>query len=294
MYVLGAIVIGFVAAFLAGMFGIGGAGITTPAIRVILDASPAVALGTTLPVTIPTAAAGAWTYYRRGLVVWSVAAYCCLGGLFGAVGGALLTRYIDLHYLMLFTGALVLYLSVTTIRRGVTGHGLETEPAETPPEGDELEEECAHGAQPVRSPAGNGSEPEAVDECPPDYVSRVPLTLSIGLAAGILSGLLGVGGGLILVPCYIYLLRMPLKKAFGTSLAVITVIAIPGTIVHSLLHHISWTLFLYLTVGSIPGAYLGARLSIRTGERALLVLFGLLLGAFGVVFIVNEIIIMVG
>jgi uncharacterized membrane protein YfcA len=294
MYVFGAILIGFVAAFLAGMFGIGGAGITTPAIRVLLDVSPAVALGTTLPVTIPTAAAGALTYYRRGFVVQRVAAYCCLAGIFGAVGGALLTRYIDLHYLMLLTGAVVIYLSATTIRRGITGRGLETEPAETPPETSELDDECAPDAGHTGGPAGEGRGPEDADECPPEFRPGVPLILGIGLAAGIFSGLLGVGGGIVLIPFYIYLLRLPLKKAFGTSLAVITVIAIPGTIVHSLLHHINWTLALYLTVGSIPGAYLGARLSIRTGERVLYVLFGLLLGGFGLVFIVNEIISMVG
>jgi hypothetical protein len=114
--------------------------------------------------------------------------------------------------------------------------------------------------------------------------------LGIGLVTGLFSGLLGVGGGIVLIPSFLYILHMPLKKAFGTSLAVITVIAIPGTVVHSFLHHISWSLVLYLVIGSIPGAYIGARLSIRTAERVLYVLFGLLLAVFGVVFIVNEII----
>jgi uncharacterized membrane protein YfcA len=87
---------------------------------------------------------------------------------------------------------------------------------------------------------------------------------------------------------------MPIKKAFGTSLAVITIIAIPGTVIHTLLGHISWSIFLYLTIGVIPGAYLGASVSIRTNERVLYALFGALIAVFGVIFIVNEIISMVG
>jgi uncharacterized membrane protein YfcA len=275
MYVFEAIAIGFVAAVLSGMFGVGGAVITTPAIRVLLGVPPGISLGTTLPVAIPTAASGAVTYYRQGLVVKRVALYCCLGGLTGAVGGALLTWFINLHYLMLVTGVVVLYLSMVTVRRGISGSGFPTEPAKT--DARELEE-------PGREETSTGSE----------TTFSIPVMLIIGFAAGFFSGLLGVGGGLILVPCFLYILHIPLKKAFGTSLAVIAVIAVPGTVVHAFLHHISWTLFLYLVVGAIPGAYLGARLSIRTAERVLYVLFGLLLGFFGVVFIVNEIISMTG
>jgi uncharacterized membrane protein YfcA len=275
LYVFGAILIGFVAAVLAGMFGIGGAGITTPAIRVFLDAPPAIALGTTLPVTIPTAASGALTYLRRGLVDRRVAGFCCLSGLAGAVGGALLTEVIDLHYLMLLTGAVVLYTAGVTIRRGLTGRGAEPDP------------EAALPSEHPGAPLSVETEP-VVEEPHPAL-----LLLGIGLVAGLFSGLLGVGGGIVLIPSFLYILHMPLKKTFGTSLSVITVIAIPGTIVHAFLHHISWSLVLYLVIGSIPGAYLGARFSIRTGERSLYLLFGLLLAVFGVVFIVNEIISMV-
>jgi uncharacterized protein len=202
-----------------------------------------------------------------------------VGGLFGAVGGAMLTWVINLHYLMLVTGVLVLYLAVVTTRRGITGRGVETEPLETPPAAEE------NG----RLPSGQTDDAEQVDSTP-----SALLAMSIGLAAGLFSGLLGVGGGIILIPGFIYLLHMPLKKAFGTSLAVITVIAVPGTVVHAFLHHIYWPLALFLAIGSIPGAYLGARLSIRSRERTLYILFGLLLAALGVVFIVNEIISMTG
>jgi len=255
-------------AVLSGMFGIGGASVTTPGLRLFLGASPAIALGTTLPAAIPTAAVGGLTYGRRGLVDWYVAAYICAAGVVGAVFGALLTKWLNLHYLMIITGAIVLYVAVATIVRG--GRGTEATPVDSEVAASEEEaEEVAAAASSRQNPW---------------------LVLAIGLVTGFYSGLLGVGGGVVMVPCFIYLLKIPIKKAIGTSLIGIMVIAIPGTIVHALLGHISWPLFLFLIIGVIPGAYLGARITIRAGERLIFVLFGSALACFGVVFIVNEII----
>src|SRR5450756_2160689 len=269
MYVFGAILIGMVSAFLAGMFGVGGAGISTPAIRLVLGASPGIALGTTLPVTIPTSLTGAITYWRSGFLDKRVAYISAAAGVFGSVGGALLTKVLNLHYLMLATGVLVLCVAGQTIHRAATGNI---------PSGD--------------TDDSGGTADESQES--PTPLKPAWIILLIGLGAGFLSGLLGVGGGILLLPGFIYLLRLPIKKAFGTSLAVITVLAIPGTIVHALLGHISGWLFLYLAIGVIPGAYLGARVSISTSERVLFALFGAFIAVFGVIFIVNEIISMVG
>jgi uncharacterized membrane protein YfcA len=91
----------------------------------------------------------------------------------------------------------------------------------------------------------------------------------IGLAAGFVSGLLGVGGGIIIVPLLSGILRMPLKRALGTSLLAIVALVIPGTIVHAALGHIDWAIFAALTVGAVPGARIGARLALGTRERTL-------------------------
>ena len=270
MYVFSAILIGFAAAVLAGMFGIGGAAITTPGIRVLLGATPAHSLGTPLPVTIPTALAGSITYLRHGLVEKRLAALCGASGLVGAVGGALLTGVMNLHYIMLATGIVILYLAGLTIYRGVSGRFL--------------------------APAPDGGEEEEADRelAGRPFTFKAAPALCIGLAAGLFSGLLGVGGGIVIIPSFLYLLHMPIKKAFGTSLAAITMIAIPGTVVHAFLGHISWSLSLYLVIGAIPGGVTGARLSIRAREPVLHILFGSLLAVFGLIFIVNEIISMIG
>ncbi len=96
----------------------------------------------------------------------------------------------------------------------------------------------------------------------------------IGLVAGFVSGLLGVGGGLVMVPLLAGVLSMPLKRALGTSLLAIVVLVIPGTIVHAALGHIDWAIFAVLTIGAVPGARVGATLALGARERTLRTLVG--------------------
>ena len=93
--------------------------------------------------------------------------------------------------------------------------------------------------------------------------------LMIGLLAGLVSGLLGVGGGLVIVPLLAGWVGMPLKRALGTSLLTIPALVIPGTIVHAILGNIDWALFVFLTIGAVPGARIGARLALGTAEARL-------------------------
>jgi uncharacterized protein len=92
---------------------------------------------------------------------------------------------------------------------------------------------------------------------------------SMGLVAGFFSGLLGVGGGIVMVPVMSGILGMPLKRALGTSLVIIGFMVIPGTVVHAALGHINWTIFLWLAIGVIPGAAIGSRWAVRARERTL-------------------------
>jgi uncharacterized membrane protein YfcA len=62
---------------------------------------------------------------------------------------------------------------------------------------------------------------------------------------------------------------MPLKRALGTSLLTIPALVIPGTIVHAALGNIDWGLALFLTIGAVPGARIGATIALGTGERTL-------------------------
>ncbi len=83
----------------------------------------------------------------------------------------------------------------------------------------------------------------------------------LGLIAGVLSSLLGIGGGIVLVPGMIYLLNLPVDKAVGTSLAIILPTALMGVYRHSVYGNVNWKVALLIITGSVTGAYLGAWLS---------------------------------
>jgi len=87
------------------------------------------------------------------------------------------------------------------------------------------------------------------------------LIIIMGLIAGILSSLLGIGGGILLVPGLIFLLNFEIHKAIGTSLAVILPTALIGVYRHNVYGNINWKTGLLIAIGSVIGAYLGAWLS---------------------------------
>ncbi len=112
-------------------------------------------------------------------------------------------------------------------------------------------------------------DPHEVLAEPPAYRSRV---IVVAASVGILSGLLANGGGFLLAPLFVVVLRLSIKQSFATSLAVAAVLAIPGTVVHAALGHIDWEVVAIFGATSIPLSYLGARTALRTNpvhlERA--------------------------
>jgi hypothetical protein len=85
----------------------------------------------------------------------------------------------------------------------------------------------------------------------------------IGALMGFVSGLIGVGGGIIAVPSMIYLLSMNTRDAIGTSLAVVVLVAISGCFKHFQNNHVDLKAALPMALGGIAFAYLGAWLSHR-------------------------------
>ena len=110
------------------------------------------------------------------------------------------------------------------------------------------------------------------------------------MGAGLLSGLLGIGGGLVIVPALAGLLGVPLKRALGTSLLAVVVLVIPGTIVHAVLGNIDWAASLFLVIGSLPGARSGAKIALGTKERTLRLLVGSFLAIVAVVYGIQQIV----
>ncbi|MEI8001530.1 MAG: sulfite exporter TauE/SafE family protein [Actinomycetes bacterium] len=259
-----ALLVGVATGVLSGMFGVGGAMVSTPGIRA-LGATPLQAVGSTLPSVVPSSISGTIRYARAGLIRWDVFWWVAPTGIVASVGGALLTTVIpgNGHPLMLATAALV---GFTAIRLG----------------------------RPVRTvevnldPTAAGASASASAGAAPAPRTEVWRLLVVGLAAGALSGLLGIGGGLLLVPVFVGTVRLPLKVALGTSLACVGVLAIPGTITHALLGHIDWSFAIPLAIGVVPGAQLGAMLAIRASDRALRISVAVVLGTIAVVYFAGE------
>ena len=96
----------------------------------------------------------------------------------------------------------------------------------------------------------------------------------IGLIAGALSGLFGVGGGILIVPALIIFMKMDQKLSHGTSLAAILPIAVSGVIGYTTGNSINWTAALFLTIGSAGfGAFVGTKLLQMLSRRVVAVLF---------------------
>ena len=115
-----------------------------------------------------------------------------------------------------------------------------------------------------------------------------PKLLAIGLGGGVLAGLLGVGGGIIMVPLLVFWARYRQREAHAVSLGAIIPISLAGIATYGAAGHVRYWHALGLAAGSIVGAAIGARLLTRIDERLLKVVFGTflvgvaaLLGAHG-------------
>ena len=110
--------------------------------------------------------------------------------------------------------------------------------------------------------------------------------VAVAAIVGVLSGLLANGGGFLLAPLFVVVLRLTIKESFATSLAVAAVLAIPGTIVHAALGHIDWELVLVFGTTSIPLSYLGARVALNTHPARLERIYGAGLAILGTTLLV--------
>jgi hypothetical protein len=102
-----------------------------------------------------------------------------------------------------------------------------------------------------------------------------PASLIIGLATGFLSGLMGVGGGIIAVPAMVTFLHVTQHKAHGTSLAMMVLTATASAIAYFSRGQVNVPLAITLSVGTVVGAYLGARVMSRVPAHQLRLVFGI-------------------
>ncbi len=242
--------IGGAVGFLSGLFGIGGGFLLTPLL--IFSGIPApVAVASVTGQVAAASTSGALSYFKRGGIDFHLALYLVLSGIIGAFGGVAafsalrnaghLDLVISLGYL-LFLGLVGLAMLIEAARSLLRDlKGVKT-PLKLPGQ-----HNWVHGL-PLRIRFKRSKL----------YVSVLPV-LFIGSSIGFLGALLGIGGGFILVPALIYILRVPGNVVIGTSLVQVIAIMSASTILHSLdSQSVDILLAFCLMVGGVVGAQFGA------------------------------------
>jgi uncharacterized protein len=284
------LLLGFLTGVLSALFGIGGAIVSNPGLRA-LGAAPLVAVGTTLPSILPGAVSGTLRYRREGLIDWRLITPAAAAGLLAVVGGSLLSHAVpgEGHLLLLIIALLLAFTAWrTAFTRGVEDDpsspaGAVDNPAHLDPRPATLPLRGAsrrRGGLSRADTSGPGS--------PGSEARQRRVAAGIGLVAGLLSGLLGIGGGVVMVPAFSELLSLSLKSAIATSLVCVGIFGVPAAITHALLGDVDWRLAILLMIGVIPGAWVGAALTLRTAERRLRLAVGGFLAVVALVYLVTE------
>ncbi|MFU0503982.1 sulfite exporter TauE/SafE family protein [Pseudaminobacter sp. NGMCC 1.201702] len=253
--------------FLSGLFGVGGGFLITP-LLIFYNIPPAIAVATGANQVIASSFSGALAHFKRGTIDFKLGSMLLAGGVIGSTIGiyvfALLRSLgqldllISLLYVLLLgsVGTLMLIESANAIRRSKGG---------PPPS---LKKPGQHNWI-LRLPLKMRFRASKL------FVSVIPV-LGLGAGIGFLSSIMGVGGGFIMVPALIYLLKVPTNVVVGTSLFQIIFVSAYTTIVHATTNQtVDIVLAFMLMLGGVAGAQYGAKAGQRLrGEqlRALLAL----------------------
>lgn len=240
--------------FLSGVFGVGGGFLMTP-LLIFSGVPPAIAVGTEAPQIVASSVSGALSQWRRGNVDVKMGVVLLIGGILGAAIGVQVVKllrevgqidmFISISYVTFLgiVGGLMLIESVNTIRKTSSGK---------PALGRRSRHNWIHGLPlKMRFPRSKL------------YISAIP-PLVIGMFVGFLAAIMGVGGGFIMVPAMIYLLRVPTNVVVGTSLFQIVFVIGVTTVLHATHNqNVDAVLALLLMVGGVIGAQFG----VRAGEK---------------------------
>ncbi|TDK42267.1 sulfite exporter TauE/SafE family protein [Antarcticimicrobium luteum] len=260
--------LGGLVGILSGMFGVGGGFLITP-LLFFVGVPPAVAVATGANQIVASSFSAVLAHFRRRTVDLTMGSVLLAGGLVGAGLGVFVFNYlkslgqVDLLVRLCYVvflgivGALMFVESLNALRK-------------------------ARGAQAgARAPR----RPRTLVHTLPfkmrfrtsgQYMSVIP-PLLVGLSVGVLSAIMGVGGGFIMVPAMIYLLGMPTKVVVGTSLFQIIFVTAFTTMLHATTNQtVDIVLAVYLILGGVIGAQIGTQIGLKLKAEQLRVLLAAL------------------
>ncbi len=252
---------------LSGMFGVGGGFLITP-LLFFIGIPPAVAVATGANQVVASSISGVLAHLRRKTVDLKMGSVLLVGGLVGSSLGIVVFRWlsalgqvdlaVQLSYVLFLgvVGSLMLQESLRAWYRTKKSGGARRK---------------AHQHTWVHAlPLKMKFRVSGL------YISVIP-PLLVGASVGVLSAVMGVGGGFIMVPAMIYLLGMPTKVVVGTSLFQIIFTTAFTTVMHAVTSHsVDILLATFLIVGGVFGAQIGTRLGLRLKAEQLRILLALL------------------
>lgn len=231
-----------------GLLGGGGSILTVPLLVYVLGVEPKLAIAMSLLVVGVTSASAAVVHARAGRVRWRTAFIFGAGGMSGAFLGGRVARFLPSGVLLLLFSLVMVAAAVAMLRR---------KEALATPEATKIIEERA----PTHLP--------------------MPRVLVQGIAVGVLSGLVGAGGGFLIVPALV-LVGLPTQVAMGTSLVVISLQCVAGLLGHLDHVHLPWGLTSAVMGTAVVGSFLGGRLAGHVSPATLRKGFGVfVLGVAG-------------
>jgi hypothetical protein len=265
--------------FLSGLFGVGGGFLLTP-LLIFSGIPPVVAVATVAPQIVASSASGALSYWRRNLIDMKLATVLSISGIVGTWIGilifdallrvGLLDLIVALAYVLFLgaVGGLMLWESIGAILNARAGR-----PSSLRRPGQHT---WIH-----RLPFKMRFKRSRL------YISLVPLAV-LGVGIGILGTLLGIGGGFLIVPALIYILRVPSNVVIGTSLVQIVASMAVATVLHAVSSQsVDIALAIILMIGGVIGAQFGARIGQNIRGDQLRALLALLVLAVALRFLVG-------
>ncbi len=251
------------AAVLGSMLGLGGGVFLVPILTLFFDIDQKLAIGASAVAVVTNSVVGSTVHLKGRFTNLRLAMLLQSTTAVGAIIGAVISVYANPDFINAVFGLMLVYAAVSMLRnRGAT------------PASPEL------GNDPIHLGA------TYFDPAPKKSVSYVPQRIKLGLGvsglAGTLSGMLGVGGGVIQVPAMNILMRVPVKAAAGTSSFMVGITSVATASVYYADGKIDPTVVVPAMIGIFLGAQLGSRLTRRVRTQNLVVIFVLILLYLGV------------
>jgi uncharacterized membrane protein YfcA len=251
--------LGGLVGFLSGVFGVGGGFLLTP-LLIMVGIPSTVAAASDSNQIVAASTSGTYAHYRLGNVDFKMGIILIVGGVLGGTLGVYLIKALramgDADFVIKITYVVML---------GVIGGYMFVESLQS------IRQKPVESKRTVTEPAKVSLYTRLVQSLPYQMkfeksgVTLSPLMpLILGVFVGILAAIMGVGGGFIMVPVMVYMLRMPMHVVVGTSLFQILFTCINVTIMQSITNFtVDLVLALILLLGSTIGAQFGVRLSKR-------------------------------